>query len=275
MPPRPQDQQRRQPPPKKPLKQLDLNTDYGQSDDRSYFDRKERTLLHFVSSANIPCCVHDGDPKLILEDIKKAHLSNCAVGAHIGYPDPQHYGYQPLDLDEDELIAWVLIQLGAFYAMCRANRIEFGHVRPHGALYSQFVTDPKIATTVAKAIKQFDPWMQLIAPMGDVAEQVQADTNLQIAQELYLGKRLNAQGGLDLERFSETLHPQSVFEQVRQLIFDGCITTEDGKTKKVNCSTMHISPKLQGSLVLAERIHTLLNSPTAVTLTTAGNAGWL
>ncbi len=254
---------------------IDLNTDYGQTADRPFFMGKERTLLHYVSSVNIPCCVHDGDPAQVLKDIATAKLNNCTVGAHIAYPDPKHYGYQPMDISQEELHAWILLQLGTFYGLCKANQIDFSHVRPHGALYSAFIDNEEVAMTVARAVHTFDPWTILVAPMSSVTHRVQSEIGLQVAEELYLGKRLSPEGGLLLDRFNENLPAQAVIEQVKQLVTDGSVTTEDGKVMKVNCKTMHLSPKLQGNMMIAERINALLGQPVSLALSSAGSSGWL
>ncbi len=253
---------------------IDLNTDFGQSADRSFFEGKERSLLHYVSSVNIPCCVHDGDPAQVIKDIQMAKLNNCAIGAHIAYPDPKHFGYEPMEISNDELYAWILLQLGAFSSLCKSNKIDFDHVRPHGALYAKFITDENVAYTVAKAIHDFDPWMILIAPVSPITTRVQERLEMQIAEELYLGKKVSSEGVLLLDRFQDNLHPQGVIEQVKQLVSDSSVTTIDGKTIKVNCKTMHLSPKLQGNMMIAERINAMLGQPVSLALSAAGSSGW-
>lgn len=254
---------------------LDLNTDFGQTADRAFFMGKERTLLHYVSSVNIPCCVHDGDPAQVLKDIDTAKKNTCAVGAHIAYPDPKHYGYQPMALSMEELEAWILLQLGAFSALCRANAIDIEHVRPHGALYTQFIQNEEVAMTVARAVHRFDPWTILIVPISPFTEKVQAEVNLQLAEEVYLGKRVSSDGVLLLDRINENLHPQGVIEQVKQLMTDSSLTSVDGKVVKVKCKTMHLSPKIQGNMMIAERINAMLGQPVSLSLAVAGSSGWL
>lgn len=256
-------------------KYIDLNTDFGQTADRAFFEGKERSLLHYVSSVNIPCCVHDGEPAQVIKDIQTAKRNNCAIGAHFAYPDPKHYGYEPMDLDTEELQAWVLLQLGAFSALCRANHVDFEHVRPHGALYFQFLQNEEAALAVARAVHQFDPWMILVAPMSPITSKVQEQVKLPIVEELYLGKRFSSDGMLVLDRFSENLHPQGVIEQVKQLVTDSSVTSEDGKVVKVNCKTMHLSSKLQGNMMIAERINAMLGQPVSLALATAGSSGWV
>ncbi len=254
---------------------IDLNTDFGQTADRAFFEGKERTLLHYVSSVNIPCAVHDSDPARVLKDIETAKRNNCVIGAHIAYPDPIHYGYQPMDISAEELNAWILMQLGGFSALCKAQGLQMEHVRPHGALYSAFINNQDVALTVAKAVHQFDPWTSLIVPITPLMSVLQSEVNLQFSPEVYLGKRVDTQGVIVLDRFNENLHPQAVIEQVKQLVTQGSITAEDGQVIKINSKTMHLSPKLQGNMMIGERISAILGQPVPLSLLSAGSSGWL
>jgi UPF0271 protein len=254
---------------------LDVNTDYGQTSDRAFFEGKERTLLHYASSVNIPCCVHDNDPAQALRDIQVAKAANCSIGGHIAYPDPVHYGYEAMTLSEDELYAWILLQLGAFSALCRAGHVEMAHVRPHGALYAQFITNLEVAMTVGRAVKQFDPWLVLVLPVSPISRTVQSELNIQVAEEVYLGKRVNAEGVLAMDRFEESISPQGGLDQVRQIIATSSVATDEGKTVKVPCKTLHVSSKLPGSMMIAERVNAMLGQPVALPLLPAGSSGWL
>lgn len=273
-PPQQQQQRRPVPPPAKPEVWLDLNTDFGQTADRPFFEGKERTLLHYVSSVSIPCCVHDGDPAQVLKDMQTARKNNCLIGAHIAYPDPKTLGYTPIELSEEELRAWVILQLGAFYGLAKSQGIDVAHVRPHAALYAAFINNKEVALTVAKAIHEFDPWLMLVLPISPISDEIQATVPLQYAPEVYLGKKVGADGAILLDKFKETLHPQAVIEQVKQLVTASTLTTADGETVKIKYKTLHISPKLQGNMMVAERINAMVGEPTAMTLVAAGNSGW-
>lgn len=258
----------------KPL--FDLNTDFGQLEDAEYFKEPEKSLLEYVTSVNIPCCVHEGDPKTIIEKIKFAKAQQLVVGAHIGYPDPKNKGYQSLNLDTDELKAWVLVQLGAFYAFCKTIPVDFLHIRPHGALYLDMARDENVALAVAQAIHRFDPWLTLVMPISPTIQKVQDQLNLQIAQELYVGKRVTSTGTQLIERGSQqNLSFQGAIEQVRRVASRGQITAEDGRSIDVNIKTFHISPKQPDALNLAQQLTQVLQEPTALTLSSATHSGWI
>ena len=259
----------------KPKSLLDINTDFGQIEDTEHFADPEKSLLKYVSSVSIPCCVHEGDPKKIVETIRFAKDQKLVVGAHIGYPDPKNRGYQSLNLDTDELKAWIWVQLGAFYAFCKTTPIDFLHIRPHGALYTDMAKDEAIATTVAEAIHRFDPWMMLIMPISPTVQAVQDKINIQISQELYVGKRVTAQGTQLIEKGSQqNLSFQGAIEQVRRVVTRGQITAEDGRSIDLKIKTFHISPKQPEALQLAQQVSQILQEPTALTLSNASNSGW-
>ncbi len=254
---------------------VDLNTDLGQSRDLAYFQKTDYELLNFVTSVSIPCAVHDSSPMEILEAIRQAKRFNCVIGAHIGYPDPARYGYEAMDLSEEELTAWIYVQIGAFRALLQSENLDIEHIRPHGALYTAFVNNPKVALTVARALHKINAWFTLIGPAGDVLQQVEKEVGLQVAPEIYLGKRYTADGKLATHRIQEFLPPQGVMDQAKQLIHQNAVTTEDGKSVPTQFKTIHISPILPQCSDVAERIGNLLVQPVALPLASAGASGWL
>lgn len=254
---------------------VDLNTDLGQSRDSAFFNKTGYELLNAVTSVNIPCAVHDGDPREILESIRQAKRFNCTIGAHIGYPDPARFGYEPMQLSEEDLTAWIYVQMGAFQAMVRSEGLDIEHIRPHGALYSAFVNDPKVAITVAKALHKMNNWFVLVGPAGPVLEQVEKEVGIRTAPEIYLGKRYTSDGKLSLNRVQEFLPPQGVMDQARQLIGQSALTTDDGKTVPVKFKTLHISPVLPQCQEVADRVGQLLIQPVSLSLADIGASGWL
>lgn len=254
---------------------LDINTDFGQTQDKAFFENKEQSLLSYVSSVNIPCCVHEGDPKEILAAINKAKSYNCAIGAHIAYPDPVHFGYEPMNISAEELAAWIHVQIGAFRALAKSVGADIEHVRPHGALYGQFLTNEQTALTVAETLYKIDPWMILVGPAGPILETVQQKTGIRIAPEIYLGKRYAPNGDILGDKFHESLPPQGAFDQAKQLITQSSLTTEDGQALKVKFNTIHISPRLEGAIALAEKINAALGQAVPLGVIVAGASGWL
>ncbi|MBK8190344.1 MAG: LamB/YcsF family protein [Vampirovibrionales bacterium] len=254
---------------------IDVNTDFGQTRDRAFFEQDASRLLSAVSSVNIPCCVHDGDPALICEAMAVASAHHCAVGAHIGYPDPVHYGYERLDISTDALTAWIHVQLGAFHALAATQSVEVAHVRPHGALYGAFVEDFDHALIVAKAIIAFNPWLTLLAPAGPVLTRLVEETGLRAAPEIYLGKRYDGEGCLSRALFNDDLNPQGALDQARQLVQESALTSADGRLTPVSFRSLHISPRLDGASELAESVYGLIGQPVCLPIAAIGESGWV
>ena len=138
---------------KKAIKNIDFNCDLAQSFG-IYKNSSEARLLDYVSSVNISCGFHAGDPLTIKEALLQAKEKNIVVGAHIGFDDIQGFGYRQMDLDAEELEALVMYQVGALMTFAKAYGMEIEHVRPHGALYRQASEDLEVSRTIAKAIKK-------------------------------------------------------------------------------------------------------------------------
>ncbi|WP_373531866.1 LamB/YcsF family protein [Vampirovibrio sp.] len=254
---------------------IDLNTDLGQSRDLAFFKKTNYELLNHVTSVSIPCAVHDGDPVELLEAIRQAKRFNCSVGAHIGYPDPARNGYESMQISPEALTAWIVVQLGAFQAMVRSEGLEIEHIRPHGALYTDFLSNPEVAMTVAKALHKMNAWFVLMGPAGPILEQVEKELGLRTAPEIYLGKRYDQQGKLSINRMQDFLPPQGVMDQARQLIGQSTLTAEDGKSVAVKFKTLHVSPLLPQCVDLADRVGQMLVQPVSLPLAEIGASGWL
>jgi 5-oxoprolinase (ATP-hydrolysing) subunit A len=256
---------------------IDLNTDYGQTIDRSVFDvnEDELSLLNWVSSVNIPCGVHDGEPADLIRHIETAKHFNCVVGAHIAYPDPVNHGAQVVDLTPEELKAWLLVQLGTFNALSTACGVEMQHVRPHGALYGKFFSDYETARLVAEVIYKFNPWAFLVGPAGPVLSKIQNDVGIRIAPEIHLGRRYTQEAHPAKEHFLEQLPSQSIIDQARQLFYHNQLLSQDGRLLKFDFKTLHLSPKLQQPVELAKRLVNLMGQPVSLPLAAVGASGWV
>ena len=176
---------------RKSIKNIDFNCDLAQAYG-IYKNNVEFELLDYVSSVNISCGFHAGDPMTIKEALLKAKEKNVAVGAHIGFNDIQGFGYRPVDLKKDELESLVIYQVGALMSFAKAFGVSIEHVRPHGAMYKMAGEDFTFSSAIAKAIKKCSDWLVYYAPVGDITAKVADYTGVQVAQELMLEKTYNA-----------------------------------------------------------------------------------
>ena len=134
---------------------VDLNSDLGESFG-NYTIGMDEEILQYVSSANVACGWHAGDPMVMDKTIALAKKYGTAVGAHPGFPDLIGFGRRNMVVTPEEAKAYMLYQLGALDAFCKAYGERMVHVKPHGALYNMAAKDKALATAICEAIKEYD-----------------------------------------------------------------------------------------------------------------------
>ncbi len=160
----------------------DINCDMGESFGR-YTLGHDEALMPLITSANIACGLHAGDPVVIDRTIRLAHAAGVAIGAHPGLPDLQGFGRRRLDLSPEEAEAFVLYQVGALAAFARASGVELNHVKPHGALYNQAAGDRALASGIARGVARFSRNLILVGLAGSALVEAGIEAGLPVAGE--------------------------------------------------------------------------------------------
>lgn len=252
---------------------LDLNCDLGQSFG-VYKNDSEFDLLPYVSSVNISCGAHAGDPLTIMKALKKANDNNLSIGAHIGYPDLQGFGYRAMQLSDEEIQAIVLYQIGALSSMAKSYNVEIDHVRPHGALYKQAAEDFNVSLSIANAIKSYNPWLIYVGAAGENIQKVAQEANIKVAQEIHLDKKYKMDGSIDFEA-GDIANFQYSVKLLETLVNESSVINEvEGKTK-VEFSTIHLSLKSQYSLGIANKTKELIKNPAPITVSSIKDTSWI
>jgi UPF0271 protein len=135
---------------------IDLNCDMGEN------IGNDEDIMPHITSANIACGFHAGDEVSMQRSVRLAKKYRVAVGAHPGWKDKEGFGRREMSLSLDEVAALVLYQIGALYAIAKAEGLELRHVKPHGALYNQAAKDRVLAAVIAKAVKSFSHELILV-----------------------------------------------------------------------------------------------------------------
>ena len=151
------------------MKVIDLNADLGESFG-NWRMGDDAALLDVVTSANVACGFHAGDPRTIRRTVELATERGVVIGAHVAYPDLVGFGRRALDIDPADLEADVLYQLGALDAMCRVAGTAVRYVKAHGALYHRVNVDPVQAEALALAVAKFDPALLLLGAAGPLVD---------------------------------------------------------------------------------------------------------
>lgn len=249
---------------------IDFNADAAQSYG-VFVNDAEREVISRVSSVNVSCGFHAGDPATIRETLLFCKEHNLAIGAHVGYPDIQGFGYRPMDLDEDETEATVLYQVGAVATFANSYSLSVEHVRLHGAMYTRAANDVDFAITVANAVKKFDQWAVLYLPFGKIADEVEATTNIKVARELFINKYYDSEGNP-----SETTTPlekDTMLNRIRTILHSGRIKIGGGEFLDVNCDSIHFDSKDIKTVELLDAAREIIE-PTPYNYNKACLAGW-
>lgn len=218
---------------------IDLNSDLGEHYG-SWRMGDDESMLETVTSANIACGFHAGDPKTAFTTVMSAVARGVTVGAHVAYPDLAGFGRRPMTLPADELEADVIYQIGALQALAGAAGTQVRYVKPHGALYNSIAFNEAEAATVISAIKRVHPELALVCLAGSpLVEQARA-AGLRAVPEAFADRAYEPTGALvSRSEPGSVLHePELVSERMLQLVQHGTVTARDGSTVAVDAESI-------------------------------------
>ena len=174
---------------------VDLNSDIGES----FGDYKlgmDDEVLQYVTSANIACGFHAGDPLIMEKTVALAASRNISIGAHPGYPDLMGFGRRDLKATPAEVRAYVTYQLGALMAFAAAHGIRVAHLKAHGAMYNMAAVDYNLAKAIAEGVHAVDSRIILLALAGSQMVKAAHDVGLMVAEEVFADRAYNEDGTL-------------------------------------------------------------------------------
>src|SRR5690606_34033318 len=174
---------------------VDLNCDMGESFG-AYGLGRDDEMLELISSANIACGFHAGDPRVMERTVTRAAERGVGIGAHVGFPDLAGFGRRQLLAAAGEVRTDVLYQVGAVFAFCRALGVPLQHVKPHGALYNMALQHRDLADAVAQGVAAFVRDLILVAIKGSQLAAAGERAGLRVAWEGFADRHYNADGTL-------------------------------------------------------------------------------
>lgn len=240
------------------LKKIDVNCDLGEFYG-IYDDRRDSKIMPYISSCNIACGFHSGDPVAISKTIELALEHNVAIGAHPSYPDLQGFGRRIMDLSSEELKSCVLYQVSALKGMTESRGGSLHHVKPHGALYNYAAKDEATALGVVKAIVQIKEDMTVYAPAGSVLAKVAVDAGLNIKNEVFADRRYEDDLSLRSRKLEgAVLHKKEEVLQQLAAFLEGRVYTQEGLELPIKAGTLCLHSDTEGAAELAEEIHYFL-----------------
>ncbi len=174
---------------------INLNADLGESYGAWDMGR-DVEILSTVTSANIACGFHAGDPLVMRRTLQHARQAGVGVGAHPSFPDLQGFGRRNMQIPAPELEAIIIYQLAALAGMAQAEGLRMEHVKPHGALNNMACADPTLAATVARAVRDFDPDLILLAPACSHLGAAGRAAGLRVVDEIFADRAYQDDGQL-------------------------------------------------------------------------------
>ena len=234
---------------------IDLNSDLGESlgvwrmgDDAA--------MLDIVSSANVACGFHAGDPAGILRTLRQAKERGVAVGAHVAYRDLVGFGRRNMDVDSADLRADVIYQIGALKGLAAAAGTEVRYVKPHGALYNTIAHDERQACDVIAAIREIDPGLVLVALAGSPLIGWAEAEGLRVVAEAFADRAYTPQGTLVSRREpGAVLHDATdVAERMLRLANEGTVTAIDGTVVRIRADSVCVHGDSPGAVEMARRV---------------------
>lgn len=201
---------------------IDLNCDLGESFGR-YELGQEAEMMPLITSANIACGFHAGDPTVMAHTIALAKRHNVSVGAHPGYPDLQGFGRHAMGLSPLEIAYLICYQIGALAAFARVAGVELVHVKPHGALYNLASQDSAAARAIAQAVALYDSALVLVGLAGSELIRAGEDVGLHVAREGFPDRAYLPDGSLmpRAQPGAVISAPEAVAENAMRLVTDG------------------------------------------------------
>ena len=233
--------------PRRPIG-IDLNADVGEG------SPADAALIPLVSSVNIACGAHAGDAATMARTVALAATHGCAIGAHPGYADPEHFGRRALDLPTAAIHRLVAEQIEALAAHAHAAGTRLMHVKPHGALYNQAAREMDLAMAIARAVHDVDANLTLVGLAGSALIAAGRGFALRVAGEAFVDRRYEADGGLTPRDHPDALidDPDDAAQQVLTLLSTGRLMTRTRQMIELTADTFCVHADSAAALALVQ-----------------------
>jgi 5-oxoprolinase (ATP-hydrolysing) subunit A len=235
--------------------QVDLNSDLGESFGPWQMGQDE-ALMSSITSANVACGFHAGDPSVMRQTIALAKQHGVAVGAHPGFPDLIGFGRREIQASPREVEDYVLYQISALAGMAATQSVRLQHVKAHGALYNQACRDASLAEAIARAVAAFDSSLILLGLPGSALLRAGQQAGLRVAAEVFADRAYDADGSLTSRRKpGAVLHDAAqVVDRAVRMVRDRQVIAIDGSAVRLDVDTICLHGDTPGSAELARHI---------------------
>ena len=240
---------------------IDLNCDLGESFGK-YKIGNDELVIPVISSCNIACGMHAGDPIVMGKTVDMAIAAGISIGAHPGYPDLPGFGRRNMAIAPDDMYDYTLYQVGALMAHCKAKGARLAHVKPHGQFYNTAAIDMPLAEAVAAAVHDLDPSLVLVGLAGGCLIEAGKKAGLKVANEFFADRNYSDDGTLAPRSLpNATLTDESfAVERLIKVIEEGTLISINGKEIEIGCDTVCVHGDNERALQFAKLIRSTLTA---------------
>lgn len=225
----------------------------------------DEQVIQHITSANIACGWHAGDPNVMDKTVKLALENKVGIGAHPGYPDLLGFGRRNMDCTSEEIRHYMIYQIGALSAFCKANGTMLRHVKPHGALYLTAVENERVARAVAEAIVNVDSsllYVALAGAKGEMMRHIGREVGLKVVYEAFPDRAYTPEGTLLSRRKAGAVikNPEEVADRACRMASEGIVIAVDGTPIPLDVQTLCVHGDTPTAVDLVKRIRETLEA---------------
>ncbi|MDY6790127.1 MAG: 5-oxoprolinase subunit PxpA [Thermodesulfobacteriota bacterium] len=244
------------------MKAIDLNSDVGESFG-AYKLGMDEEVIKYITSANIACGWHAGDPSVMEKTVKMAVEHGVGVGAHPGYPDLLGFGRRNMNCSTKDVKDYLVYQIGALEAFCKVHGTRLCHVKPHGALYLTAVENQEVARAVAEAIVSVNDdlfYVALAGKKGERMREIGQEVGLKVVYEAFPDRVYTPEGNLLSRKLPGAVikDPEVVSKRALKMAKEGQVIAVDGKTIPLEVQTLCVHGDTPTAVDLVKSIRTIL-----------------
>ncbi|MCM3081582.1 LamB/YcsF family protein [Brevibacillus invocatus] len=234
---------------------VDLNCDMGESFGNYQLGNDEE-MMKLISSANIACGYHAGDPHVMRKSVQLAKEYGVSIGSHPGFPDMMGFGRRYMTCTAEEIRDYIIYQTGALREFAKAYKLDLDHCKPHGALYMMAMSDEKIAQAILEGLAMISEKLVIFALNGSAVAWMGQKMGIPVALEVFADREHTEDGSIVLTRTGPTFtNPQDMADRAVRMVKEGKVRTPDGKEAHVKADTICIHGDTPGAVEITKAIH--------------------
>lgn len=242
------------------MKKIDMNSDLGESFG-AYKIGCDDKVIPLISSANVACGWHAGDSGVMAKTVRLAAEAGIAVGAHPGYPDLVGFGRRNMNVSPADMKTYIMYQVGALNAFCKAEGIAMQHVKPHGAMYNMAAKDAKLADAICEGIAKVDDGLILMGLSGSEMQRSAEKYGLRFASEVFADRAYEEDGSLVARTKPGAVitDENEAVSRVVEMVKYSTVTALTGKKIEIKADSVCVHGDNEHALLFVEKIRKALS----------------